>query len=205
MAEEQAMACRVLSRRAMKRGSFLRATIARERGFSLVELGAVVVIVGILAVIALVGYRKYILSSKLSEAQNVIGAIRLAQEDFKAERGTYFGAAFGGNTWCPTDGVTQAGKKVQWASPCWASLPVHVEAPVQFGYFTNGGIMPTDAWQNPAPIAGATTMTFIAPAPGDRPWYTVAAKADLGVNGAPYTILATASNTNQVFIENEGD
>ena len=58
-------------------------------GFTLVELAAVVAIIGILAVLAVTSYRKYITHSKITEAQSVISAIRIAQEDYRSETGRY--------------------------------------------------------------------------------------------------------------------
>src|SRR5438874_1054480 len=88
------MARTLLGGSAMRR--VIRSRAARD--FTLVELAILVVIVGLLAVIDVVGYRKLILNGKTTEAQNVIGAIKIAQQDFFAERGSY---ADIGPTYCP--------------------------------------------------------------------------------------------------------
>src|SRR4051794_7699889 len=90
-----------------------RKTRLGAAGFTLVELMIVVTIVGVLSVIAVVGYRKLTLSAKLTEANGVISAIRVAQEDYKIERGLY---ADIGLTPCPSNGTTQA--KFAWTPTC---------------------------------------------------------------------------------------
>ena len=177
-----------------------RARRARRRAFTLVELSIVVAIVGVLSVIAVVGYRKITLSAKVSEAQNMISAIRIAQEDYKVERGTY--ANLGTSTWCPSDGSTQ--KKTGWDTACnggtatWAQLPVHVDGPVQFGYKTYyaPAALPTYTWINmTAGVAIAAT----------RPWYIIEAQADLNGDGALKTELVGTSFQNTIFSRQEGD
>lgn len=179
-----------------------RAALKGEAGFTLVELGAVVAIIGILSVIALVGYRKYILHAKMTEAKNVISAVRIAQEDYRAERGTY---ADLGATYCPAAAGTVE-HFVGWdpecsgggtiADPKWHTLPVHIDGPVLFQYATVAG---TGAFAAPA---DATWVGWGTPAAG--PWYVVLAKCDLDGQGGANTQLVGSSFSNQIFSQNDG-
>ena len=171
----------------------------RNRGFTLIELAIVVTIVGVLAVIAVVGYRKLTLNAKITEAQNMISGIRIAQEAYKAEKGSYL---LVGPAYCPADGTATANvnTKTQWNPACtggsatWAALPVHSDGPVQFGYRTTA-----------SPTAFTITWANTTRLPADKPWYEVHAAADLDGQGGLFTELLATSQSNQVFVKNAGE
>lgn len=156
-------------------------------------------IVGVLAVIATVGYRRYTLNAKVTEARGVVAAIRIAQEDYRAERGTYANL---GTTYCPAAaGVSN--KKVGWDPTCnagtatWQALPVHIDGPVQFSYATVAGT--TTMSGNPL---GSSWVTWNSPT--QVPWYVVAARCDLDGDTSNATELVSSSFQNTIFARNEG-
>ena len=167
----------------------------------------VVAIVGILAVIAVVGYRKIILSAKLTEARNVIGGVRIAQEAYKVERGIYANIGPG---LCPLSTSGQGQFKTQWLPTCgggptWAVLPIHVDGPVQFGYTTEAQAAVAGA--APASVGQPTAFVTIPSSVGTNPWYFVTASADLDGNGgsANMTELVGTSWQNTIFVYQEGE
>ena len=98
------------------------------RGFTLVELMVVVAIVGVLAVAAVAGYRKYVISSRLAEATNMLSGIKQRQEAYRAETGYYLpvSGTLAANQAAPFNtlyphclaGLTVPGKeKVAWGLP----------------------------------------------------------------------------------------
>jgi type IV pilus assembly protein PilE len=65
---------------------------AIQKGFSLIELMSVVVIIGILASIAFPAYNEYVTRSALSEASSGLADIRVRMEQFFQDNRTYVGA-----------------------------------------------------------------------------------------------------------------
>jgi type IV pilus assembly protein PilE len=61
----------------------------RASGFSLIELLIALAIMGILAVVALPSYTKYMVKSRQSDAKTQLTAIRQAQEIYRLQYGSY--------------------------------------------------------------------------------------------------------------------
>src|SRR5260370_7461193 len=114
-----------------------------RRGFTLVEMMIVVVIVGVLATLAVVGYRKLVNSSHVSEATNMVQNIRLAQEAYHSETQQYANISknFPAGA-SPTTGLYPAHPKNAIQTPSgapsaplcgsnadWKMMPLHGDAP----------------------------------------------------------------------------
>ncbi|MBI3312390.1 MAG: prepilin-type N-terminal cleavage/methylation domain-containing protein [Candidatus Omnitrophica bacterium] len=63
----------------------------KQKGFTLLELLMVVIIIGVLAAIAVPQYLKTREKARMSEALSVLGQIRSAEARYYAERSTYTG------------------------------------------------------------------------------------------------------------------
>jgi prepilin-type N-terminal cleavage/methylation domain-containing protein len=61
----------------------------KNRGFTLVELAVVIVIIGVLAAFGVPRFRQAVERSKASEAYNYLSAVRSAQERYASRSGTY--------------------------------------------------------------------------------------------------------------------
>ncbi len=176
----------------------------RSRGFTLIELMAVVGIVGILAMLATVSYRKYVSSSKTSEAIYMVGAIRAAEESYRAETLRYL--SIGWDRFYPMETPTNA--KYSWDSgmsspnrPAWLELGVRPDGPVYFGYKVVAGVG-TSTTQFPTLSELATAPTW-APTAAE-PWYLIEAKGDVNGNTVPCYVVGS-SFTGELYIENAGE
>ena len=181
-------------------------TTRGSRGFTLVEMMIVVAIVGVLAVLAVVGYRQLIRSSHVSEATGMVQSIRVAQEGYHSETQQYANVSTTLVDYYPKapvyQQVTAWGGPHAFASVPWSALPVHVDGPVMFGYATvagiPGGAVPGSVMVNGSPLVFPATPT--------TDWYVIAACGDL--DGDPVepnnTHVYATSWTNQVFVDHDG-
>jgi type IV pilus assembly protein PilA len=185
-------------------------TVRRARGFTLVELMIVVAIVGVLAVLAVVGYRKLVQSSHVSEATGMVQNIRVAQESYHSETQQYANVSGNLQTFYPK--APQYQVVTAWGAACtaacpggvpWSALPVHVDGPVMFGYATIAGI----PGGTPPPVSVQVNGQALAfPQAPTTDWYIIAAEGDL--DGTPGqtndTNVYATSWSNQVFVDRDG-
>ena len=175
-----------------------------QAGFTLVELLAVVVIVGILAAVGITLLRQFVFSSKTTEVVAMVQSIRAAQERWRAENHSYFDVSPTTESWYP---MANPGKtKYHWDQAGhtdyarWRLLAPTAPGPVQAGYAVKAGPPLT---QIPAPST-ASKPNFPTAANQTEPWYLIQAKADTDGDGDPAWFVASSLN-GEVYIENEGE
>jgi prepilin-type N-terminal cleavage/methylation domain-containing protein len=174
-----------------------------DRGFTMVELMIVTVIVGVLATLAAYGVRKYISASKTGEAVQMIGSIKAAQEAFKDETFAYLDVTGTLDSYYPTN-ATPGQAKVAWGgagngAANWKALGVNAVGPVLFVYSCDAGAASVNVVSPGSDIPVANWPTALG-----LPWYVVKAAADLAPGGQR-TVYVSGSFSNQIFSAHEGE
>jgi type IV pilus assembly protein PilA len=179
-----------------------------ERGFTLVELAVVVTIIGILAMLAVAGYRRLVTSSHTSEATEMVNAIKVAQETYHAETGQYANISAGlglGNLY--PQATPNSKTATAWGGPCstcldpagWQKLPVHASGPVRFGYATVAGTL-----AQPLPAAPVAAVTFPNNSQLTGDWYVITAMGDMDGNNVYCTVVGV-SWQRDLYVDKDGE
>ena len=191
----------------MRKGSRLQA------GFTLTELMAVVIIVGVLAVTGVTYFRKHAFASKVTEAQAMVQSIRAAEERYRAENRQYLPTT-SSSAW-PTcqsktglypakpDGMSRPfylpKDSTENNNAVWWELKPTTSGYVQFGYVVRAGA--------PSPSTPVSLPPDIRNAPSFQPsdsWYAIEAIADNG-NDNVCCIVAGTSTNGELYVQDEGE
>jgi prepilin-type N-terminal cleavage/methylation domain-containing protein len=174
-----------------------RSDNTRQRGFTLMELMTVVVIVGVLSAMAIPTFTDYLYKSRAIEATEFLGVIRLREEAYRSEFGAY----------CPTlptasgptlltslgtasnlNPATTPGRNAAAWNPTteWRQLGATPSGPVRFGY----GVVAGDPGNPPTGLGFETRPDF---------WWVGRAVGDLDGDGT-LVMFETYSSSKGIYV-----
>lgn len=177
-----------------------RTRLLGTRGFTLVELLTVVAMIGVLAALAVVGFKKYMNSTRTADARAIIGAIRIAEESYRAETLTYRSCGDSLTDWYP---ATPNGKKRTWSGwtshsryDDWRILNVTSDSSTTFGFSVVAGA------PGAKPPSTSTSLKPAWPDPTSEPWYVIQAAGDAD-GDSTFAYLVSSSFNGEVYVEND--
>jgi prepilin-type N-terminal cleavage/methylation domain-containing protein len=187
----------------------------REPGFTLIEAMIVTIIIGIVSVLAVVAYRKWVQTSYLAEAQDMVSNIRSAEDAFYSENGvTYLPVSTGLGPGFDYPAATPGAFKTAWGATCgaqcvkltaWQQLAVQPSGAVAYGYsvLTDMGdyTKTPPTYGTPPATVKVNGATVNLSGMAGRPWYVIEADGDYFGTGSFTSVFAYAGN-NQLFISN---
>jgi type IV pilus assembly protein PilA len=162
----------------------------------------VTALIGILAALAIVGYRRYLNASKTGEAKEIIGQIHVAEASYKAETLGYLSCSSSLTDWYP---AAPDSKKRAWINPahaavsCWRMLNVTQDSPTYFGFAVMAGA------PGGTPPAASTKSKPNWPNPTTEPWYVVQAAGDQDANGVLSYFVSSSFAPSEIYVENESE
>lgn len=192
----------------------LREVRENDRGFTLIEVMIVVAIIGVVAVLATVGYARWIASAKMAEATHMIGGIKNGEENYFSQTGKYLEISKGidvGNLFpraTPTPGkVAWAGTSAGVSAADWMRIGVKADAPVYFGYAVVADSETCDpACRSLSWKSGGYDVAWEKENGGDikKPWFVTSAMADTNGNGVYAKVLGMSFNS-RLIVDGEGE
>ena len=151
--------------------------IRKVHGYTLVELMAVVTILGILAAISIPMYKGYVYRSKASEATGSLLEIKNRQESYYSDTQSYLNVSAGKDAWFPT--ATPDGNMRAWGSdPGWKMLGWQPPGgQVYFSYVVMAG--PVGSTPDSVPGGFDTNLGY----DGTEAWFVSRALGNLDSDG----------------------
>ena len=184
---------------------------ARARGYTLIELMLVVALVGVLATLAIIGYRKWVRGAHVAEGQDMVAAIRAGEERYYSENGSYLSVTTGLGDGYTYPSIHPSSFATAWGVSCstcvgsgYAGLGVSSNAPVFFGYSTIA-----DSTKTAQTLVGTKTTNGVvidlSSMSTGQPWYFIEADANISGDKTNYMHVYGMNATNTIFVDGEGN
>ena len=176
---------------------------SRHRGYTLVEIMAALAIVGIVAVLALYGIRRWIHWARTGEDKNLVQMISYGQYAYYQDTAGYLNCSDDWNDFypaAPDNRKRPFHKPVHADYGCWHLLGADSDSPTYAAFVVRAG---TSAEQAPSP---PTQKVFTWPsAPYDKPWFVVLGVFDKNGDGVRGYMLTSSFMGTDIHMENEDE
>jgi prepilin-type N-terminal cleavage/methylation domain-containing protein len=170
----------------------------RQRGFTLLEILIAVAIIGVLVGLAVVSFSKQTRKARGAEAQAMMAALRVAEEQYHLENGEYLAT---GTTEGSTHPATPTNTSQSFLPLPAAWTQLRVRIPEENGYC---GYVVLTGVANDATNLGAMAQAFGLTAAPATDWYYILAHCDLDGNNARDSYYFTWSGDTAIQKQNEG-
>lgn len=168
-----------------------------QRGFTLIEILVAVALIGVLAAVAVMSFGKQTRKARGSEVNAMFAALRVAQEQYHLENGTYLSLSAGEGTLHPATPRPQS----QALTPMPASwTSARVALPFERGYCGYTVV----AGRAGTAVSGTKANEFGLAGSPAADWYYLYAKCDLNGNGARDSHYFSWSGDTRIQKQNEG-
>ena len=170
----------------------------RQRGFTLIEIMIAVGIIGVLVALAIFSWGKSVRKGRGAEAQAFFAALRVAEEQYHLENGTYFSTASSEAVTHPATPI----KTIQTLLPLPASwTQLRVQIPEQNAYC---GYVVIAGAANDSTGIGAMANAFGFTSAPVSDWYYLLAHCDLDGSSTRDSYYFSWSGDTTVLKQNEG-
>ena len=172
-----------------------------QRGYTLIELLLVVVMVGVLATIALVGYRKWINYARTADTKNILLGLTMGLKAYYDDTGGYLDCSSSYTDYYPI-ATGPNGRKHTFHNPkhsdypCWRLFAGDTDSPTTMVFTIRAGNAGTGIVPPPTK---QTKLNFGSPP--TTPWYVLVAEGDLDDNGVHSYFVANSLQPSNIYIE----
>jgi prepilin-type N-terminal cleavage/methylation domain-containing protein len=171
-----------------------------RRGFTLIELMVVVLMMGILAAMGISSFRGHLQRTKSAKALAAVRAIAAAQESYRSLHGVYLDVSATPATFYPTmtpDDTARSFFPDGGGDAQWRLLNPTMPGLVTYGFATVAGL-PGDTWPTLSAAVTPVWPTIY------EPWYVIQAIGDNDGDGDYHLIIMTSFNE-KIYEEGLGE